>query len=117
MIMPFRGLRLTTALAVMTSTIILAGPVWAESATAPAPAGTEQSALSQARRTGKAVTVAAATTATDTVVANPNGTLTLTRHAVAVRKKVDGAWRNLDATLRANADGTVSPVLADADLS
>src|SRR2546430_17642712 len=52
------------------------------------PALTAAQALVQAKATGKAVPVDGATTATATVVANPNGTFTLPRPAEPARKRV-----------------------------
>ncbi|MCX5297945.1 ricin-type beta-trefoil lectin domain protein [Streptomyces sp. NBC_00193] len=49
------------------------------------------------------------TTETDTVVANPDGTLGLTRSVAPVRTKRDGGWVDLDATLIKAADGTLRP--------
>ncbi|MFD7262205.1 ricin-type beta-trefoil lectin domain protein [Streptomyces sp. NPDC059874] len=69
----------------------------------------EDAALAEAKRTGKPVPVPAGTTETDTVVANPNGTLGLTRSVAPVRTKRDGKWAELDATLVKAADGTLSP--------
>ncbi|WP_141754145.1 LamG domain-containing protein [Streptomyces subrutilus] len=69
----------------------------------------EQDALAQAQRTGKAVPVPAATTETDTLVANPDGTLGLTRSVAPLRTKRDGKWADLDATLVKAADGTLRP--------
>ncbi|GAA3273475.1 hypothetical protein GCM10020218_018230 [Dactylosporangium vinaceum] len=58
----------------------------------------------------------AATTATDTLAANPNGTLTLNRTVVPVRKQIAGVWTPLDATLQPNPDGSLSPKVATSDL-
>jgi hypothetical protein len=77
-------------------------------ATSAAPLTTDQ-AIAQARRTGRAAPVPGATTATDTLTANPNGSLTLTRSLVPARKRVAGEWVDLDPTLGVNPDGTVSP--------
>ncbi|MEV4757824.1 LamG-like jellyroll fold domain-containing protein [Micromonospora sp. NPDC049559] len=78
---------------------------------------TREEAVAQAQRTGKPVDVVGATTSTDTLRANPDGTLTLTRTAVPVRKRVNGAWANLDATLHRNADGTLSPAVTTNSLT
>lgn len=69
----------------------------------------EDTALAEAKRTGKPVPVPAGTTETDTVMANPNGTLGLTRSVAPLRTKRDGKWAELDATLVKAADGTLSP--------
>lgn len=77
---------------------------------------TEAQASAQARATGKPVAVTANTTATRTVQANANGTFTETDANQPVRAKIGGAWQNLDATLTRNADGTLSPKVADSTL-
>lgn len=69
----------------------------------------EDAAVAEAKRTGKPVPVPLATTETDTVVANPDGTLGLTRSVAPLRTKRDGKWTELDATLVKAADGTLSP--------
>ncbi|WP_213453191.1 LamG domain-containing protein [Rhizomonospora bruguierae] len=71
----------------------------------------EQS-LVKAQQTSAPVPVPAATTAIDTVVANPSGTVTVTRSAIPQRAKVDGAWKDLDPTLHINADGSLSPAVS-----
>ncbi|MFE9481343.1 LamG-like jellyroll fold domain-containing protein [Streptomyces spororaveus] len=53
--------------------------------------------------------MAASTTETDTVVANPNGYLSLTRSVAPLRTRRDGTWADLDATLVKAADGTLRP--------
>ena len=71
---------------------------------------TADQAVAQARASHRPVVASALTTATAMTTANPNGTLTLTQSAVPSRVFQHGAWADLDPTLRANADGTVSPV-------
>jgi hypothetical protein len=78
---------------------------------------TEAEAQAQARRTGKAVQITAATTDDSTLAANPDGTLTLTEQNMPVRKDVNGTWTALDPTLRRNADGTVSPAVTTGALT
>ncbi|MFF4266465.1 ricin-type beta-trefoil lectin domain protein [Streptomyces virginiae] len=53
--------------------------------------------------------MAASTTETDTVVANPNGSLSLTRSVAPLRTRRDGKWVDLDAALVKAADGTLRP--------
>ncbi|MFI6763499.1 LamG-like jellyroll fold domain-containing protein [Micromonospora sp. NPDC050417] len=72
---------------------------------------TTEQALAQAQRTGKAVDVVGATNATDLVTANPDGTLTLTRSAVPVRKRVGDDWKSLDTALTRTAEGAVRPAV------
>ena len=90
-------------------------------ATAPAAgvsqAQAETQAQAQAKKTGKSVPVANTETATSTLNANPNGTYTLTSAAQPVRALVNGTWQNLNATLKKNPDGTLSPILSSEPLS
>src|SRR5215831_3389046 len=74
-------------------------------------------AMAQARSSGRPVAVPKDETATDTVTANPDGTLTLTRASAPLRKRSGGTWRNLDATLRRGADGKVSPAVTTSGLT
>ncbi|WP_106318876.1 hypothetical protein [Actinoplanes italicus] len=83
----------------------------AKSAPAPGPL-TQEQALAQARKSGRSITVDSATTPTDLVTANPNGTLTLTRSLAPARKRVAGKWKDLDATLVRNPDGSLSPAVS-----
>lgn len=77
----------------------------------------EAGALAQARSSGTPVAVPEDETATDTVTANPDGTLTLNQASAPVRKWSGGKWVNLDATLRRAADGTVSPAVTTSGLT
>lgn len=115
-----RGLAVLSAGAILALNAI-AGTTAAHAATvrnaaAKAPAAgttraSEDQALARARQTGKPVNVTAAETPTTTLLANPDGRFTLTVTAQPVRKLTGGTWRPLDATLRKNADGTISPAL------
>lgn len=78
---------------------------------------TADQASSQARATGKAVQVDAATTATDQLTANPDGSFTLNQSVAPVRKQAGGAWKPLDATLVKRGDGSIGPVLTTGDLT
>lgn len=82
------------------------------SASASAASLTALQASAQARKTGKAVPVPSATTGTATLTAEPNGSMVLTETPIPVRKKIDGTWKSLDATLVKNADGSISPALS-----
>jgi hypothetical protein len=73
-----------------------------------AAAATPALALSQAAQTGQPVVVADATTATSTLTANPDGSLTQLSSVEPTRKFVSGAWVTLDPTLHMNTDGSVS---------
>ncbi|MEV8094373.1 FG-GAP-like repeat-containing protein [Kitasatospora sp. NPDC085879] len=61
--------------------------------------------------------VETATTATDQLTANPDGSFTLDQSLAPVRKHQGGAWKPLDATLVKRSDGSVGPVLAGTDLT
>ncbi|MET9404022.1 LamG domain-containing protein, partial [Kitasatospora sp. NPDC002965] len=77
----------------------------------------ESAALAEARRSGKPVEIAALTTETDTVVANPNGTLGLRRTVAPARANRDGVWKDLDATLVRASDGTLRPRVTSSQLT
>lgn len=83
-------------------------------ATAPPPV-TEAAALSQARATGRPVDITGDTTETRQVFANPNGTFSMHSTVRPVRVRRNGAWVPVDATLRPNADGSLSPVASTVD--
>lgn len=80
-------------------------------------AGGEAWALAKARSSGHPVAVSADETATGTVTANPDGTLTLTQATAPVRQWSGGKWKNLDATLSRAADGKVSPAVTASGLT
>jgi len=73
----------------------------------------EVSAVAEARRCGKRVLVSGATDETSQTFANADGTFTW-ESSVRSRfaRSADGSWVTADATLVANADGTVSPKAA-----
>ncbi|GAB2709417.1 hypothetical protein GCM10010442_31280 [Kitasatospora kifunensis] len=75
----------------------------------PAVAAAIYDARSKAKAAGKAVPIDAMTSEAATTVANPDGTLTTTQSAQAVRFKRGDSWADIDTTLHANADGTLSP--------
>lgn len=72
---------------------------------------TTEQALARAKQTGTAVPVETAKTPTDEVTANPDGTLALSTSASPTRKKVNGVWRDLNAALQRNSDGSLSPAV------
>ncbi|MER7754976.1 DNRLRE domain-containing protein [Kitasatospora sp. NPDC097643] len=67
------------------------------------------SALLAARLNGRRVEVTGARTATTTLWANPEGTLTQDTATGPVRVKVGDAWVPVDTTLVETADGSVAP--------
>jgi hypothetical protein len=89
----------------------------AKIATASAELLTQDQALNQARSIGRTVPITGDETATSSLAANPNGTLTLSTYAQPVRKEVNGSWHTLDATLEKNSNGTVSPTLSNSPLT
>ncbi|WP_406204347.1 ricin-type beta-trefoil lectin domain protein [Kitasatospora sp. NBC_01560] len=81
-------------------------------------AGAVQAARAKAKETGRAVVIDALTGASSQTSANPDGTLTTSSTPVPERAKgADGSWRPVDATLRSNADGTVTPTAVGSALS
>ncbi|MFE4515345.1 RICIN domain-containing protein [Kitasatospora sp. NPDC056783] len=74
-------------------------------------------ARSTAKATGKPAVVDALTTETSQTLVNPNGTLTTTASAQPVRTKQGKTWSDLDATLRGNPDGSLSPAVASTGLT
>jgi hypothetical protein len=113
-----------TGLAVILAMLVTTPSAASASDEVPPPIGppawstlTVDQASAQARATGEPVTATAATTATDTTVANPDGTVTFTRTMAPVRKRTGATWVDLDATLRANPDGTISPIASTAALT
>lgn len=78
------------------------------------PASTaEQQASQQAVATGRPVGVAALTTATSRVVANPDGTFTAESATSPERVRKDGRWTGIDTTLVKQANGTLAPRAAE----
>lgn len=66
-------------------------------------------ASARARAIGKAVPVAALTTGTTTVTAEPNGTEVATTHVLPVRVRSGGRWVPVDTNLRRVAGGRLAP--------
>ncbi|MEO9240223.1 MAG: LamG domain-containing protein, partial [Jatrophihabitantaceae bacterium] len=57
------------------------------------------------------------TTETTQVMANPDGSFTLTSTREPIRVNQDGNWTPIDTTLASNSDGTLSPQATIADLT
>ncbi|MEU6156526.1 LamG-like jellyroll fold domain-containing protein [Actinosynnema sp. NPDC047251] len=99
----------------------IAEPEPTASADQPSPADVrttqEKSALGEAQRTGVSVPVEDKLTETSTVLANPDGTLTLRSHAKPVRANKDGAWHDVDTNLSTAADGTLTPAAIPIDVA
>ncbi|MEV4283406.1 hypothetical protein [Actinoplanes xinjiangensis] len=113
------SIALITAMGLLAA-VVLAIPAVAGAAAAEVPSVasdlTVEQAIAEAQRTGKAVDATAATTDRETIRANPDGTITLSQSASAIRKKINGKWQDLDATLEPNSDGTWSPKVSQAPL-
>src|SRR5690348_3577532 len=65
------------------------------------------SAVYAAHRQGSRVEVADQRTATRTIFANPDGTMTAELSAVPMRVRRDGRWLDIDTTLARGTDGAV----------
>ncbi len=70
----------------------------------------QAAASTQAVANNHPVEVAALTTETTQVMANPDGTFTLTTNRQPVRVKQNGAWHPINTNLQKNTDGTFSAV-------
>jgi hypothetical protein len=111
-----------TGVVVVLAALVVVPPP-ATSSAAPPPrvvteAATEAAALSVARQQGSRVEVLAARNEYGETYALPSGRLLMQTHLRLQRvRAADGSWRAPDATLRRNADGTVSPVAAITPMS
>jgi hypothetical protein len=74
-------------------------------------------ALGRARSSGKAVSVPDETTETQTVTANPSGTVTVTSNALPIRVRRSGGWTAIDPSLRRSADGSYTPAATPAPVT
>ena len=77
---------------------------------------TLESASALARSSGQPTEVTSQTTETSQVVANPDGTFTMTSSTEAVRVKSGSTWRAIDPTLRL-LDGRIAPVATSQSVS
>ncbi|MBP2337384.1 hypothetical protein JOF41_003562 [Saccharothrix coeruleofusca] len=89
-------------------------PVAAVAAPQPVPdvAADEATAKRYAALGDKPVRVALATSESEELYANPDGTMTYTQHVQPVRAKRDGVWVPIDLTLEHKPDGTIAPKAA-----
>ncbi|MFC4856936.1 LamG domain-containing protein [Actinophytocola glycyrrhizae] len=76
----------------------------------------EASAVAAAWSQGSRVEVASLRTATQTVYANPGGTMTAELSVVPTRVRRGDGWVPIDTTVVRRADGTVAPRAAEGDL-
>ncbi|KOV14812.1 hypothetical protein ADK60_28200 [Streptomyces sp. XY431] len=74
-------------------------------------------ARAEAARTGAPVTVDSLTTETAQTVANADGTFSVTTHLQPARVRKDGHWKDVDAALTRNGDGTLSPAATPSGLT
>ncbi|ADJ47281.1 LamG domain-containing protein [Amycolatopsis mediterranei S699] len=82
----------------------------------PGSAPDEVTATAYAREGGKPVEVTSETTETSQVMANPDGSWTMTQYVHPVRVKQAGAWAPVDTTLVRRADGSVGPKAVTIDV-
>ncbi|XVV00192.1 LamG domain-containing protein [Actinosynnema sp. CA-248983] len=72
----------------------------------------EATAAGFAKLAGKPVRVDSATTETEELTANPDGTMTYTQYAQPVRVRRDGGWVAVDLTVERRPDGSYAPKAA-----
>ncbi|MEU4352684.1 LamG domain-containing protein [Streptomyces sp. NPDC023838] len=79
----------------------------------------ESLAVTEAKRSGKDVSVPSLQTDTSDVVAKPDGRLAATIHTKPVRTRKNGSWRAIDTSLRPTSGGAVVPsaTLVDMEFS
>lgn len=117
------GLRTCTVLAlvsaVFASTVTLAAAATTPETgvTSPSPPTAEKMAAQRAHDSGQPVEVADETTETRRIVANPDGTFTLTSSVQPVRVKRDGTWIPVDTTLKHGDDGRIRPTATPGDIA
>ncbi|MFB9932206.1 LamG-like jellyroll fold domain-containing protein [Amycolatopsis halotolerans] len=99
-----------------TATVVQTGGSVAAAAV-PDTAADEVTAAAYAREGDKQVEVASETTETTQVLANPDGSWTMTQYVHPVRVKQGAAWVAVDSTLVQRSDGTIGPKAAAIDLA
>ncbi|MFF5445190.1 LamG-like jellyroll fold domain-containing protein [Streptomyces sp. NPDC012888] len=77
----------------------------------------ESLALAEAKKSGKDVPVAAMRREAGDVVAKPDGSLVATVYTKPVRTLKNGAWQDIDTSLRKAGDGSVAPRATLPDLA
>lgn len=118
------GLAWALPLTVLVSGLSLVSPTAAQAglpATAPEPcltvADDESDAAAMAVRCQTRVQIADSTTETDEAFALPDGTVEFEHRYRPVRVERDGDWVPVDTTLQIQADGSVAPKAAAADVA
>lgn len=86
-------------------------------ATGPAEARSEASAALAAKLQGRRIEVLDDRTDASQTFANPDGSFSYVATPDPQRVKKDGVWKDLDATLAKNGDGTYSPVQSESPLT
>ena len=77
----------------------------------------QQNASAQARKTGRPTAVPQLDNATQTTLANPDGSFTVSTTALPTRVYRGGKWVTIDTTLRRNDDGSYTPTAVASDLT
>ncbi|MFF7156129.1 FG-GAP-like repeat-containing protein [Streptomyces sp. NPDC008139] len=88
---------------------VLAQADTAPSASRPTSGNAAAVAVAQAKSTGAPVDIPSLTTATESVTANPTGTLTVTESVYPTRVLRAGSWTPVDTTLHTAPDGSLHP--------
>ena len=112
----WRAFFVAAAVVLGTATVVQTGGSIAAAAV-PDAAADEVTAAAYAREGGKQVEVASETTETTQVLANPDGSWTMTQYVHPVRVKQGTAWVPVDSTLVQRSDGTIGPKAAAIDLA
>ncbi|MEJ2855393.1 MULTISPECIES: LamG domain-containing protein [unclassified Saccharothrix] len=107
-----RGFALRAFVAALFLSVVVAPGVARSAPVVPDSAPDEATAAGYAKAAGKPVRVDSATTETEELTANPDGTMTYTQHAQPVRVRRDGGWVPVDLTLERRPDGTFAPKAA-----
>lgn len=107
---------LVSATSIAAAAPVGAAPAGVAPSSVPEPLS-QGSASAQAQATGQPVAVTSQSTETSQVMANPDGSFTLTAGLRPVRVLQDGAWTPIDTTLHANGDGSLSPAASTAQLA
>ncbi len=85
-------------------------------ASEPSPEQSLEEASAAAASSGRPVVVDEMTSETTQVIAKPDGTFTMDSYRAPVRVETEAGWRAVDDSLRANSDGSYSPVATPADV-
>jgi hypothetical protein len=87
-----------------------------EQSAVPGSAPDESTAVRYAELSGEPVVVESATTETEELRANPDGTMTLTQHVQPVRVRRGDGWVPVDLSLERKPDGTFGPKASTVDV-